>query len=358
MSRITEQIHINTRVVHNRILMPALVCFNWANDDGFAIVNRARHYGKRAKGGTGIIVVEATAVHKEGRLCASELGLWNDEHIPQFAEIVQACKSEKSLVLVQLVHAGMYAVSKNIFSASTCDVKGRECLEMTLEQIYVVKDDFIKASVRAYKAGLDGVEIHGAHGYLLNQFASKHTNKRDDLYGGNLEGRMRLSLEIVAEVRKATSEDFIIAYRYGVNDNTFAEDRLFAKKLEAEGVDLLDVSAGIALNDVEIPADFKFEMITYLGTQMKGHVTIPVASVCGIRTPEQAAFLLENELTDIVAVGRGLLADPDWTNKAITHQDVDVCYHCNPRCKFGINGHTCPWNIKRKGNGQTERQLF
>jgi len=348
MSIITDQIQINKSIAKNRILMPPLVCFNWADKEGFETVDRAKHYGDRAKGGTGIIVVEATAIAPEGRIVETELGLWRDEHIEQFEKMAKACQVEGSLVLVQLVHAGMKSIGEKVFSSSDQEVKGKVCEAMTLEQIDKVKNDFVNAAVRAYKAGLDGVEIHGAHGYLLSQFTSKETNKREDIYGGNLEGRMKLSLEIVESVRQATSENFIVGYRFGVNDPTFEEDIILAKKLEALGVDILDVSSGIGAEDVQVPADYNHSKITYMGTEIKKHVSIPVASVFGIRQPEQAIDLLENDYTDIVAVGRGLLADPNWTNKAIAGEEVNACYHCKGWCKYAKDGNQCPWRVKER----------
>lgn len=326
--------------------MPPLVCFNWADNDGYEIVDRSKHYGDRAKGGTGTIVIEATAISKEGRIIRTQLGLWDDGHIKQFEKMAKASKDEGSIVLVQLVHAGMKAAGHDVFSVSNVEVKNKNCKVMTLGHIQQVKKDFVDAAVRAFKAGLNGIEIHGAHGYLLNQFTSGETNKREDIYGINLEGRTRLSCEIVEMIREATSESFIIGYRFGVNDPTFEEDIIFAKKLEKSGVDILNVSAGIGWEEVIIPDDFEFSDITYLGTQIKKHVNIPVASVYGIKYPEQASKLLENDLTDLVAVGRGLLADPNWTSKAIANEEVNVCYTCKSWCKYAKDGRKCPWQIK------------
>lgn len=345
-SSINRSIQINNHTVKNRIVMPPLVCFGWADNDGFETVDRSVHYGKRAKGGTGFIVVEATGISKEGRIVDTELGLWKDEHIPQFEKMAKSCHEEDSVIVVQLVHAGMKSVGNPVYSASPVDVKNKECLEMTLEQIEKVKRDFVEASIRAKKAGLDGVEIHGAHGYLLSQFASKETNKRTDKYGGSLDNRLRLPIEIVQEVRKATGDDFIICYRFGVNDPTMEEDKYFAKKLEDLGVDILNVSAGIGANDIEVPKDYPFSFVTYMGTEIYKVVDIPVACVFGIREPKQAEYLLESDMVDMVAVGKGLLADPEWTNKGISGENVNVCYECKPKCKYLVDGAKCPWYNK------------
>ncbi|MBM7614946.1 NADH:flavin oxidoreductase [Alkaliphilus hydrothermalis] len=344
-SVIDRSIMINKKKVKNRILMPPLVCFNWGNEEGFETVDRAEHYALRAKGGTGLMVVEATAISREGRITDTGIGLWRDEHIPQFERMAHACHQEDSVVIVQLVHAGMKAVGTPVYSSSAVEVENKQCLELSLEHIERIKAEFIEAALRAQKAGLDGVEIHGAHGYLLSQFTSKQVNARNDQYGGSLDNRLRLSLEIVEGVRKATGDDFIICYRFGVNDPTLEEDKYFAKKLEALGVDILNVSAGIGANSKNLvpPEDYPYSFITYMGTEIFKQVDIPVACVFGIKEPKQAEYLLENEMIDMVAVGKGLLADPNWTNKAIKGEGVNICYNCAPWCKYGKDGKTCPW---------------
>lgn len=334
---INRSIDINKYKIKNRIIMPPMLCFNWADNDGFEIINRAEHYGKRAKGGTSMIIVEAAAISKDGRICDTELGIWKDEHIPQFEKIAKSCHDEGAVVIIQIVHAGKKAVEKIVYSSSADVVGDKECLEMSIERIEKVKKDYVSAALRAKKAGLDGVEIHGAHGYLLSQFTSKEVNKRTDIYGGSLDNRLRLSMEIFQEIREAVGEDFIICYRLGVNDPSMEEDKYFAKKLEKLGVDILNVSSGIVVQE-----EFQLSDITHMGIAIHKEVHVPVACVCGIREPKQAQYLLQNNLIDMVAVGRGLLADPDWTKKAINNENINYCYHCKPSCKYTVDGRTCP----------------
>lgn len=350
MSEIGDPIRINRKVAQSRILMPPLVCFQWADEEGFETESREEHYGRRADAKVGVIVVEATAICKEGRITNTELGLWREEHIPQFQRIAESCHKGGALVLVQLVHAGAKASSDVVYSPSQQEVEGKCCKALSEEEIKEVKLQFVEAAKRAYQAGLDGVEIHGAHGYLLNQFTSSKTNKREDRYGGNLDNRLRLPLEIVEEIRKNTDPRFIIGYRFGVNDLSFSEDIYFAKTLEENGVDILDVSSGIGVSQMEAPENFPFSPITYMGTVIKKHVRIPVASVYGILEPSQAEELLKQNLTDMVAVGRALLADPQWVEKAIDKVPVNGCYQCKPRCKYAENGNLCPWRKKEQSN--------
>lgn len=350
--KLSDTIIINKTIIKNRIVMPPLVCFNWADQEGFETVPRVKHYGERAKGGTGLIVIEASAISKPGRLCNSQIGLWSDDHIAQFERIAESCHKYGTKVIVQLVHAGMKAIGEKnkVYSASASVVKDKTCVSMTIKDIENVIKQFVKASVRAYKAGLDGVEIHGAHGYLLNQFTSKVSNQRDDQYGKTLDDRLRLPLEIIKQVRIATSSTFIIGYRFGINDPTLTEDSYFTKLLQDSGVDMLNVSAGIGFDDVLVPKNYPFSKITYLGTTICEVATIPVVVVYGIRTKEQANLLIESNYADMVAVGRGILADPEWANKALHNGDINICYHCKPRCHYVDDGYNCPWNKKIKTN--------
>lgn len=333
---LNKNILINKKTIKNRIVMPPLVCFNWADDNGFETVSRKEHYGLRAKYDTGLIVIEASAISKSCRITDTMLGIWDDSHIPQFKAIADECHLYGSVVLVQIVHAG-YKSTEDKSSASK--LEEYECRELTLDDIALIKKDFVAAAVRAYKAGLDGIEIHGAHQYLLNQFTAKVTNFREDLYGKDLDGRLRLPLEIIEEIRSNTSDDFIIGYRFGVNDSTFKEDLYFAKKLELAGVDFLNVSAGYAKMDFPVPDNFNFHPITYMGKVIGEATEIPTACVYGIRTGEQAEELMKH--VDMVAIGKGLLADPLWSYHALNHLTINKCLECK-RCLFTIDGHKCP----------------
>lgn len=325
---------INSKSLKNRIVMPPLVCFNWADDEGYETVDRSKHYGLRND--TGLIVIEACSISKAGRITDTMLGIWEDGHMDQFNRIKQACQD--NIVLAQIVHAG-YKSTEDKSSSSSYE----DCHILTLDEIEKIKEDFINAAVRAYKAGLDGVEIHGAHGYLLNQFTASQINKRNDIYGSDLDGRIKLSLEIVDAVRKATSEDFIIGYRFGVNDPSFKEDLYFVRKLEEHGLDFLNVSIGYS-EKIEVPDDFNYHFITYMGKVINDATSIPTACVYGIRTKEHVKYLLKQ--VDLVAVGKGLLADPFFSRKVFNDEEIIVCHECK-RCLFSIDGRKCPANKKQ-----------
>lgn len=340
--KLNDSLKINSKICQSRIVMPPLVCFDWADAQGYQTHSRAKHYGLRSPS-TGLIVIEATAISKEGRFSSTMLGLWEDGHIQQFKETAKACHDHKALAIVQLVHGGFQANTCPVYSASTYAKKDKEVLAMSLDHIKKTKDAFVASAVRAYKAGLDGVEIHGAHTYLLNQFTSSKTNTRTDAYGGSPSNRFRLSLEIVKAVRQATHEDFIIAYRFGCNDPTFKEDILLLQALDQAGVDFFNVSAGFIDTDHPVPEGFPYAFITYMGKHLKDYTHKPLACVYGIKTEAAANDLVENHNMPLVAVGKAMLADPHWSHKAVHHQAINTCYDCKPRCKYGSNGKTCPY---------------
>ena len=343
-----QAITINRKTVRNRIVMPPMVCFNWGDGHGFETVDRAEHYGRRARGGVGLIVVEATAINREGRLHVSQLGLWSDDQVDQFARVATACHDGNAVVLVQLVHAGSKAIGPKLYSASSSVDGDKPIQAMEPEHIERVKQDFVQASLRAQAAGLDGVEVHGAHGYLLNQFTASRSNARTDGYGGTLAGRSRLALETVQAGRAALGPDFIIGYRFGANDPSLAEDGWLLDRLVAAGVDWFNISTGIGVESIVPPADFPEHYITWLGCALHaqrrraGQIGRPTACVYGLVQPAQAERLLAGGQTDLVAIGRGLLADPDWANKALAGQAVNPCRHCKNGCAFRLDGRSCP----------------
>jgi 2,4-dienoyl-CoA reductase-like NADH-dependent reductase (Old Yellow Enzyme family) len=215
---------------------------------------------------------------------------------------------------------------------------------LTSDEIANIQEDFLSAAIRAKKAGFDGIELHGAHGYLIDQFMSTLINKRDDAYGGSFENRARFALEIVHKIKKHTGENFIIGYRMGGNTPNLEEGIRLAKNLEENGVDLLHVSAGIRGGDLpKTPEGFPYNWIVFMGTEVKKHVSIPVVTVNDIRTPERASYLIENNLVDLAAIGRGHLVDASWAEKAENNEEVISCLKCQ-KCSWFRDGRLCPRN--------------
>ncbi len=339
VKKISDTFIINKKEVKNRVLMAPVVCFNWTDEEGIQTVDRSKHYGMRAQGGAGIIVIEATSICSEGRIIEKNLGLWNDNQIAQFKKMADSIREHNSISLVQLVHAG----DKSFGSVKYSPYPNSD--EQTyIDENYIDKiiSDYVESAKRAYKAGLDGIEIHGAHGYLISQFTTSY-NKRDDKWGGSLENRNRLALSIVEAIRKELPSDFIIGYRFGVNDSTFKDDIVLASLLEEYGVDLLNVSVGILDKKLSVPNDYPYSIVSYAGVYMKNHVNIPVGAVGLINSSEIATDLVENYNVDFIAVARAVLADCNFGNKLINGEKINKCYACKPRCKFGVDGKECPW---------------
>ncbi|NLI61064.1 MAG: NADH:flavin oxidoreductase [Clostridiales bacterium] len=346
-NRLFLPITIKGKNIRNRAVMPPMVFFERAGDDGFVTDEHVEHYRARAKGGTGLIIVEATCIEKNGRLSDCQLGIWSDEHISGLSRIVQACHEYGSVVMLQLHHSGLRtpsSVTEIPVGPSKNNQKPSRAL--TIDEIEAIKEDFTKAALRAQEAGFDGIELHGAHGQLLNQFVSPVTNQRTDEYGGDLKGRMKLSLDIIYNIKKELEgKRFIIGYRMGGNEPTLKDGIKIAKLLEEAEVDLLHVSGGISSPDIALPQPpqtFPFHWIVYCGTEIKKNVSIPVIVVEGIRTAKQASLIMDNRLADFVSVGRGHLVDPFWTKKAMNQLEAIPCLECKPDCHWFENGDLCP----------------
>ena len=333
------------RTARNRIVFPPVVCFHYAGGDGFVTRRNIDHYRLRAEGGAGIIITEATAVMKGGRLAPFQLGIWSDEHIPGMQKITSTVKASGAVSLLQIHHAGL-VTQENISEFAmgpSIDEKNPRSRALTNDEIKEIRDAFIAGALSAKKAGFDGIEIHGAHGYLLNQFASSYFNKRKDEYGGGLEKNLQFACEIIRGIRQECGNDFIIGYRMGANSPTLDDGIRNAKLLEKAGVDLLHVShGGSLLNLPRPPKDFEYNWIVYSGITVRKHVNIPVIVVNEIKTKERAAWLIENGHADFVALARPQLADPSWTEHVRNNEPVNLCSSCKPKCRWYEESDLCP----------------
>jgi NADPH2 dehydrogenase len=342
--RIFEEVIIREKKIKNRIVMPPMVNFNWSDDSGYIVEKHIEHYEERAKGGTGIIIVEATAIDKEGRLRPTQLGIWSDSHIEGFRKITDACHKYKAIILLQIHHGGLSThplVSEKAYGPSS-DPENSRSYEMTIEDIQKTSEDFIMAAIRAEKAGFDGVELHGAHMFLLCQFSSSVVNRRNDEYGGSLGGRTKFAKEIIKGIRASTGKNFIISYRMGANVPLLEGGIQIAKEMEKTEIDLLHVSHAGHASLPDVPDNFNYNWIVYSGTEIKKKVKIPVITVNEIKTPERASFLIEHDLADFAAIGRDMLTDPEWVNKAEKNEKINLCLNCKPKCKRYEGSEFCP----------------
>lgn len=349
MTGLFSEYILKGHTIKNRVVLPPMVPPHYTGPDGIVTEKSVRHYTDRAAGGPGIVIVEATAVQKEGRLAPYQLGLWDDIFIPGLSAIAAAIKAQGALALIQIHHAGL-VTPESVFpvcKAPSADEKNPRSQELTIQEIEAIREDFISAALRAKRAGFDGIELHGAHGYLLNQFASSGFNKREDDYGGSLQGRMKLAIDIIKGIRAASGPRMIIGYRMGANSPLLENGIENARYLEQAGIDILHVSHGGSLQNLpRPPKDFEYNWIVYSGTVVKPEVEIPVIVVNEIKTADRASWLIENNLADFVALGRTMLADPEWTNHIHHNQPVNICSSCKPKCRWYESSDLCP-AIKR-----------
>lgn len=347
-------IKIGTKTIKNRITMAPTVKF-YAGEDGMVTDDFVKHYEERAKHGVGLIVLEATCVAPEGRLFPSQLGLWNDDQIEGHKKIVEAVHQYGTLIIPQLHYGGLGTHPACGPLTSPTKTKWNngfqtlEAVELTLEDIARIEQEFIDAAVRAQHAGYDGVQLHGCHAYLINDFASK-VNERTDRYGGSLENIARFGSEIIAGIRKACGKDFIISVRISGADPTIEDAPTIAEYYVANGCDYLQVSCGIGeFKDMPHDEGLPYNRIAALGVLMHEHFKgrIPVSTVNGFRTVEKVRYMFDHDLIDTIDLACGLLADPAFTEAILYGSDYVKCFNC-PQCYYGPgHPHPCPAMKKR-----------
>ncbi len=355
MNELYSEITVRNTKIKNRIVMPAMGCSGFTGEDGFLTIENIGRYRNRAAGGVGLIISEASCVNKTGRISTTQLGLWSDDHIKGFSQLADSCHEYGCKVLAQIHHAGLAVaigvtddpVAPSDFQGLTRSGQNIRARALTLNEIILLQNEFVAAALRAQKAGLDGIELHGANGYLISQFFSPYVNKRKDDYGGSLVKRTRFAAEIIMQIRQAVEPDFLISCIIGCDEPDLESSIQIARILENAGVDILQVSRGMTdfiageIVDIPVPKYFHFNSTVYRGTQIKETVKVPVIVVDGIRAPLDAAYLVEHKFADFVAIGRGLLADPEWANKGQKYVQVTPCLNCK-LCAYHKPGCTCP----------------
>lgn len=314
----TKKLNLN-----NRLVMPPMVSATAVDSS----VNEEfiAHYEKRAKGGyIGLIIIEHASISRDGITSKKQIYISEDSNIEALAKLTEAVHRGGSKIAAQLNHGGA-AASKKLSGLPTLGPSENTYFnpeqEMTAEDINRLTKEFARAAERAVKAGFDAVEIHAAHGYLLNQFYSPLTNKRTDEYGGSLENRIRFQLEVVKAVRAAVGEDFPLLLRLGASDyieggNTIADGAAAAVLLEKAGVDILDISGGICSYRVMGRENVQ----GYFGDSsyaIKQAVSIPLILTGGVTDINAADRLIAEGKADLIGVGRALFDDADWAKRAL-----------------------------------------
>lgn len=346
---------IKNMTIRNRIAMPPMGT-NYGGAMGDFTEEHVQYYEKRAKGGTGLIIVENACVDfPMGSNGTTQIRLDHDRYMPNLFRLTERLHRQGACVAIQINHSGASAVPGRIegntpVSSSNIPSKtgGAIPRPLTVEEIYVIADKYADAARRAQMAGFDAVEIHGGHSYLLCQFLSPLYNKRTDEFGGSLENRVRFPKLVLEKVRAAVGPMFPISFRFSADEfmeggNTL-EDTLEMMEYLVDEIDILNVSA--AVNDTlqyQIDANYlKDGWRSYMAKAFKEKFNKPVITSGNIRNPEVAEKILAEGHADLLAMGRGLIADPEWVNKVRSGREDELrkCISCNIGCaghRIGIN---------------------
>jgi len=326
--KLFEPYTIKNVTIPNRIVMSPMCMYSCPEEDGIVQDWHRVHYTSRAVGKVGLIMVEATAVTPQGRITPQDLGIWDDKHIEGLAELVRLMKTNGSITSIQLAHAGRKATVREEIVAPSA-IRFNEHYQvpkaLTIDEIQDVIQAFKKGAERARQAGFDIIEIHAAHGYLINQFLSPLTNHREDEYGGSAENRYRLLREVIDEVKDVWDGPLFIrisANDYHENGLTVEDYKVFAKWMKEQGVDLIDVSSGAVVPNVTIPTYPGYQV--KLAEQIRESAGIAVGAVGLITDPLHAEEILQNERADLIFIGRELLRDPYWPYTAAQKLGVTI----------------------------------
>lgn len=326
-SLLFQPLTIRDVTLKNRIVMSPMCMYSCYEQDGQVTPWHLAHYTSRAVGQTGLIMTEAAAVSPQGRISPEDLGIWDDSHIEGLSELVKSIKDNGAKAAIQIAHAGRKAVIDGPIIAPSAiafsdNMKTPE--EMTLEQITETVNQFRAAAKRAKEAGFDIIEIHGAHGYLINEFLSPLSNRRTDSYGGNQQKRYRFLQEIIASIRLEWDGPLFVrisANDYHPEGNTPEDYVTYASWMKEDGVDLIDCSSGAV-----VPAKIK----TYPGYQVpfsdliKNKADIATAAVGLITSGRQAEEILQNQRADLIFIAREFLRDPYWPRTAAEELGEDI----------------------------------
>ena len=343
--RLFSEITLHTVTIKNRVVMPPM-CTNYATIRGAVTDRLIDYYTARARGGVGLINVEFAYVHPAGKVFDHMLGIYDDKLIPGLKRLCDSVHRGGAKIIIQIAHGGRRGHSDitgvtPVAPSPIPRLNGETPKELSREEIEDLIQAFILAARRAKMAGFDGVMIHMVHGYLLQQFLSPFSNTRTDRYGGDLEGRARFPLEVVRGVRREVGNDYPITCRLCGDEFLkggfdLVQSIQVAKMLEANGVNAIEVSAGTHETGQVITALPYYPMgfLAPLSDAIKKEVSIPVGIVGRIHTPELAEQLLEQRKADLIAVGRALIADPEWPKKAQEGRPEAICpcISCNQGC--------------------------
>lgn len=332
MASLFDPLTVRHCTFRNRVVMPP-IAIERATAEGAVTERHLEHYAAIAADGPGLVIVEHSYIRRDGRVSDKQLGVHSDGLVPGLARLAEVIKQGGAAACLQITHCGS-RTSRALVGAQpvgpwTIPVPGDAEIPRPLrvEEIRQLRAAFVEAAERARKAGFDAVEVHGAHGYLLSQFASPLTNQRTDDYGGSATNRLRFSCETIAAVKERVGDRLLVLYRFGADDlvpgGLTPEDAEAVVPLLAEaGVDILDVSGGLGGSGRDRFAEQGYFVL--LAARMRRAAGVPVIGVGNVREPEYADRVVREGLVDLIAVGRAQLAEPDWVaaaRRALTGPD-------------------------------------
>ncbi|MDN2699386.1 NADH:flavin oxidoreductase/NADH oxidase [Janthinobacterium sp. SUN073] len=345
MSALFQPYTLKDITLRNRIAVPPMC--QYMAVDGQANDWHLSHYAGMARGGAGLVIVEATAVAPEGRITPGCTGIWNDDLAQAFVPVVKAIKAAGSVPGIQIAHAGRKASANRPWEGddhiAEGDARGWQTIApsaiafggglpkvphaMDLDDIARVQQNFVDAAIRAREVGFEWLELHFAHGYLAQSFFSTHANQRDDIYGGSLENRSRFLLETLKAVRAVWPEHLPLTIRFGVlefdgrDEQTLLESIGLVRQFKDAGMDMLSVSMGFTIPDVSIPWGPAF--MGPIAERVRREAGVPVSSAWGFGTPAIAERVVKEEQLDVVMVGKAHLANPHWAYFAAKELGVE-----------------------------------
>jgi 2,4-dienoyl-CoA reductase-like NADH-dependent reductase (Old Yellow Enzyme family) len=346
MPALFEPYTLRSVTLRNRIVVSPMC--NYVAVDGVLTDWHRAHYASLARGGAGLVIVEATAVSPEGRITPGDSGLWNDAQGAVLADVAASIKAAGAVPGLQLAHAGRKASANRPWegddSIAQDDPRGWETMApsaialggllpkvpraITLDEIKRVQGDYVAAAKRALAAGFEFLQLHFAHGYLAASFLNDHSNQRTDQYGGSLENRARFLHETVEAVRAVWPDHLPLSVRLGViefdgrDDETVANAIVVANGFKAAGVDHLDLSMGFTTLDVHIPWGTPAFM-SPIAERFRREVDMPLSSSWGFDTPEIAEHAVSEGPLDLVMIGKAHLANPHWPYYAARKLGLD-----------------------------------
>lgn len=345
MSALFQPFTLKDLTLRNRIAVPPMC--QYSAIDGRANEWHHAHYAGMARGGAGLVIVEATAVAPEGRITPDCTGIWSDDLAQAFIPTVRAIKQQGAVPGIQIAHAGRKASANRPWEGddhiADDDPRGWQTIapsalafgghlskqprEMTQEDIDRVRNDFVAAARRALEVGFEWLELHFAHGYLAQSFFSEHSNQRADMYGGNYENRSRFLRETFAAVREVWPEHLPLTIRFGVlefdgnDEQTLTESIDLTRRLKKAGLDMISVSIGFNTPKAKIPWAPAF--MGPIAERVRREADIPVSSAWGFGQPALADKAVGSGQLDLAMVGKAHLANPHWAYHAARELKID-----------------------------------